>query len=322
MLYSRRFSAFLPLDTFTASTVIGIVLVPKIKFLPVLVQILICLVLVVSIYYMLYVGNLLLIICLGRSEVNVVLCRRWKERMLAALEETAVDQPIADYVERAAEIHVRLSRPEAVKSTLVSLMESERNALLGLRQENEKLRSGMLLSSIAKNLANRWRSSERIALRESRIIDDPVYGCVALDEKLSTVLAHPLLQRLNRVRQLSFSYAQFPSSTHSRLSHCLGVAKNADLALGGIFDRGQYYVLGENSPREFPEEILRSRKAIIQKAKLAAILHDLGHGPFGHALDNYVGFVDPGKPSQKPDKIYTAQYIQQSFTAVQNRTGL
>jgi HD superfamily phosphohydrolase len=108
---------------------------------------------------------------------------------------------------------------------------------------------------------------------------------------------------------LSFSYTQFPSSTHSRLSHCLGVARNIERALTAIFDRGVYYKVGESSPRPFPDDVMRHRNSIVQKAKLVALLHDLGHGPFGHALDNYIGFSRIEKSNPDPDKLYTARYI-------------
>ena len=45
-------------------------------------------------------------------------------------------------------------------------------------------------------------------------------------------------------------------------------------------------------PVEFPKEVVTDRDNVIRRAKLLAMLHDLGHGPFGHALDNYVGYVN------------------------------
>ena len=176
-------------------------------------------------------------------------------------------------------------------------------------------------SSVVKVLADRWRSAEVASPREARSLDDPVYGRISLDEKLSTIFAHPLVQRLNRVRQLSFSYAQFPSATHTRLSHCLGTAKNAELALSGMLDRGVYYVEGEDAPRRFDRAILDRRNQIVQKAKLAALLHDLGHGPFGHALDDYAAFGDINSVQPMPDKIYTTQYIRKFLAPTLRAVG-
>ena len=113
------------------------------------------------------------------------------------------------------------------------------------------------------------------------------------------------------MKQLSFSYTQYPSASHTRLSHSLGAAKNAELALRGIFSRGVYYEVGGDAPVKFSPEITDRRDEIIQRAKLAALLHDLGHGPFGHALDHYVGFCDVASSQPRPDKKYTAAYIKE-----------
>ena len=62
----------------------------------------------------------------------------------------------------------------------------------------------------------------------------------------------------------------------------------------------------------------------MKKTKVAALLHDLGHGPFGHALDKYIGFVDPGDPKPSPDKYYTVSYIESFLgpTLEQKEVGL
>jgi hypothetical protein len=150
------------------------------------------------------------------------------------------------------------------------------------------------IASLSAKLANVWRSMETQAERESGMVDDPVYRHIVLDSATATVLSHPLVQRLNYIKQLSFSYLQFPSSTHSRLAHSLGAAKNAELAMQGMFDRGKCYTdLGEE---ELPGEVVADRYKHTKKAKITALLHDLGHGPFGHALDKYIGFRNPGDP--------------------------
>jgi HD superfamily phosphohydrolase len=100
----------------------------------------------------------------------------------------------------------------------------------------------------------------------------------------------------------------------------LGAAKNVEVAISGL-DRGEYYVLKEAKPRRLPRAIIDSREAIVLKAKLVALLHDLGHGPFGHALNNYVGFIDPKAPSPKPDKLYTARYIRHRLASTLEMLG-
>ena len=168
-------------------------------------------------------------------------------------------------------------------------------------------------------LGNHWKRQEAVIIRPPLLIDDPVHGCITLESALSTVVAQPIVQRLSRVRQLSFSYMHFPSATHSRLSHVLGVAHNVETALAGVFYRGVYYEEGNAEPIDLPKEILNQRDVIIRRAKLVAILHDLGHGPFGHALDNYVGYVNKHQITPNPDKIYSRLYLERYLATTLRR---
>ena len=154
---------------------------------------------------------------------------------------------------------------------------------------------------------------------EAKGIDDPIYGHFLLDPTLATLLSHPLLQRLARVKQLSFSFSQFPSARHSRLSHSLGAAKNAEKAMAGILDRGVYYVEGEIEPRHFGPEISEQRSSLLQRAQIAALLHDVGHGPFGHALDYYAGAK---RSAMHPDKKYTIRYLQEYLAQTLRSLGV
>lgn len=168
-------------------------------------------------------------------------------------------------------------------------------------------------TGLVARLANQWRSDNVPKSRSPRTIEDPLYGRISFDSAISTVLAHPLVQRLHRIKQLSFCFTEYPSSTHSRFSHSVGTARNAELAVRGILDRREYFIEGGDRPQELGNEILLRRDDLIRKASLAALLHDLGHGPFGHALDSYIGFKDisGGSLNPKPDKKYTRQYIRQ-----------
>lgn len=138
-------------------------------------------------------------------------------------------------------------------------------------------------------------------------IDDPVSGQLYLEEELCSLLAHPLLQRLNHIKQLAFAYLAFPTATHTRLSHSLGVCKLAQLALEDIFSKDTLY----SSTGTQPIRLTNSEKrTLILKAKAVAMLHDVGHGPFGHALDRLVGNYDPRKIVKHPDKKYSRYYIE------------
>ncbi|HXX18665.1 MAG TPA: HD domain-containing protein [Candidatus Acidoferrum sp.] len=160
---------------------------------------------------------------------------------------------------------------------------------------------------LARTTAESWTNPTH-ATSGWTFIDDPVRNQLSLDGDFAALLSHPLLQRLNRVKQLSFSYMVFPSATHTRLSHSLGVCKHVEMALDAIFRNDRVYSAGDSAgqpTRIGPED----RTKLLLKAKLAALLHDVGHGPFGHALDRFTGFIDPRNQMSHPDKSYSREYI-------------
>lgn len=103
-----------------------------------------------------------------------------------------------------------------------------------------------------------------------KIINDPVYGFITLDhDLLLKIVAHPFYQRLRRIQQMAFAHLVYPGAMHSRLHHSLGS-----------------YHLMCNAVIE-----LRAKGVSIDKeeelgVKLAILLHDIGHGPYSHALEN------------------------------------
>ncbi len=128
--------------------------------------------------------------------------------------------------------------------------------------------------------------------------DDPVFLQISLDAGLRKILSQPIVQRLNHIRQLSFAYLVFGSATHARLAHCLGACRNAELVMTKVFQEGRLYT------RDGVENISLSEDEtgeLLRLAKVAALLHDLGHGPLSHALDTHIGLAMPEKTT-KPDK--------------------
>src|SRR5882757_2552831 len=103
-----------------------------------------------------------------------------------------------------------------------------------------------------------------------KIINDPVYGFITLDHPLLLrIIAHPYYQRLRRIHQMAFAHLVYPGAVHTRLHHSLGAYHLMCCALDELKRKG--------SPIS-PEEELG--------AKIAILLHDIGHGPFSHALEN------------------------------------
>jgi HD superfamily phosphohydrolase len=218
-----------------------------------------------------------------------------------------IDRPKSP--EEAAAKLVREARDESKR------YEAERDSLA---QRLSELQAGAF-AAVIKELSRQWLTSTIPTPLDSRDVDDPVYGHIVLDKALSTLVSHPLVQRLARVKQLSFSFAEFPSARHSRLSHVLGVVKNAERALAGMLDRKVYFVIGQKEPVEFDGNILNRRHEIIQLAQVAALLHDVGHGPFGHALDSYAG-IKMGVT--RPDKRFSEQYVHEYLAPTLKSLGI
>ncbi|MGB2995601.1 MAG: HD domain-containing protein, partial [Ferruginibacter sp.] len=102
-----------------------------------------------------------------------------------------------------------------------------------------------------------------------KIINDPVYGFITIDDLLiSDIIAHPFYQRLRRIHQMAMAHLVYPGAVHTRLHHSLGAYHLMRNALIELVSKGI-----EITPEEQ------------QAAKIAILLHDVGHGPFSHALE-------------------------------------
>ena len=103
-----------------------------------------------------------------------------------------------------------------------------------------------------------------------KIINDPVYGFITLDHPLLLeIIAHPYYQRLRRIHQMAFAHLVYPGAVHTRLHHSLGA-----------------YHLMCNALIELKRKSIPITEEEELGAKIAILLHDMGHGPFSHALEN------------------------------------
>jgi HD superfamily phosphohydrolase len=102
-----------------------------------------------------------------------------------------------------------------------------------------------------------------------KIINDPVYGFITIDHPLILqIISHPWYQRLRNIHQMAFAHLVYPGAVHSRLHHSLGAYHLMSMALFELKSKGIVIT---------PEEELG--------AKIAILLHDMGHGPYSHALE-------------------------------------
>ncbi len=96
-----------------------------------------------------------------------------------------------------------------------------------------------------------------------KIIKDPVHGYIEVEDFALALLDSPILQRLRYIKQLGFSYLVYPGANHTRFEHSLGTMYLADVASRrfGLTDTEHTLIVA------------------------AALLHDIGHGPFSHASE-------------------------------------
>ncbi len=103
-----------------------------------------------------------------------------------------------------------------------------------------------------------------------KFINDPVHGFITINDPLIyEIISHPWVQRLRRINQMAMSYLVYPGAVHSRLHHALGA----------------YHLMG-NALYELRQKGIAITDQEEQAAKIAILLHDVGHGPFSHALES------------------------------------
>lgn len=109
-------------------------------------------------------------------------------------------------------------------------------------------------------------------LTKLKIINDPIYGFITIPSELVfELIEHKYFQRLRRISQMGFSYIVYPGAHHTRFHHALGAMFLMQKAV----------------------QVLQSKKIKISKVEeealyIAILLHDIGHGPFSHAMENSI----------------------------------
>ena len=106
--------------------------------------------------------------------------------------------------------------------------------------------------------------------RDLEVIRDPLWDNIRLDRPALAALDTPVVQRLRYVRQVGHAFLVYPGATHTRFEHALGAYHLAGRALA-MFDERD----GASGPH-------RAGAAVV---RCAALLHDIGHYPYSHALE-------------------------------------
>ncbi|MGX5818614.1 HD domain-containing protein [Chitinophaga lutea] len=106
--------------------------------------------------------------------------------------------------------------------------------------------------------------------RKRKIVNDPVHGFITIDHPLIfNLISHPYYQRLRRIHQMALAQLVYPGAMHTRFHHSMGAYHLMSCALTEL--KGKGVVITED------EEVA---------AKMAILLHDIGHGPYSHALEH------------------------------------
>ena len=109
-------------------------------------------------------------------------------------------------------------------------------------------------------------------MNKKKIINDPVYGFITIPSDLVyDLIQHPYVQRLRYIKQLGMTHLVYPGALHTRFHHALGAMHLMGLALETIKSKGQAISYAEE-----------------EAVTIAILLHDIGHGPFSHALEHTI----------------------------------
>jgi HD superfamily phosphohydrolase len=142
------------------------------------------------------------------------------------------------------------------------------------------------LSSQLDTLAGQWLSPLGARLAnddlptDQKILNDPIWGSIALRPAETLLLDTPLLQRLRGVRQLGMAHLVYPGAGYGRLEHVCGVVEAASRILTALHLSAVERGAGDAVRPPSPNDVVAIR--------IAALLHDIGHGPFSHATEDMI----------------------------------
>ena len=107
-------------------------------------------------------------------------------------------------------------------------------------------------------------------MNDAKIINDPVFGFIKIPQGLLyDIVRHPLFQRLNRINQLGLASVVYPGARHTRFQHSLGAFHLMSEAILSLQQKGHFIFDSE-----------------AEAVEAAILMHDIGHGPFSHVLEN------------------------------------
>ncbi|RKY83752.1 HD domain-containing protein, partial [candidate division KSB1 bacterium] len=116
-------------------------------------------------------------------------------------------------------------------------------------------------------------------------IRDPIYGFITPNETEFKIINTKIFQRLRRIKQLAMAYLVYPGANHTRFDHSVGV----------------YHLASLMADKLLPSKQNEERRRIV---RLAALLHDIGHGPFSHVSEDILNKFSDSTSNTSKEKIH------------------
>ncbi|MFZ0490051.1 MAG: HD domain-containing protein [Salegentibacter sp.] len=108
--------------------------------------------------------------------------------------------------------------------------------------------------------------------KKLKILNDPIYGFITIpNQRIFNIIEHPFFQRLRRISQMGLSYLVYPGAHHTRFPHAIGCVHLMQKAVQILRYKGV--------------EISEAEEEALQ---IAILMHDIGHGPFSHAMEHSI----------------------------------
>jgi HD superfamily phosphohydrolase len=162
-------------------------------------------------------------------------------------------------------------------------------------------------------------------------IQDPIHGAITFGSIEKAIIDHRLFQRLHGLRQNALLHLVFPSANHTRFEHSIGVMWLSSKFLDSIFTN-QERICNAGSSRQSPQEPYRVDDSSIRNAmavmaqdpyykiilRVAALFHDIGHGPLSHLFDNFFpSYSELADLAQAPEY----QHVQSRLSSTVAKAG-